>query len=194
VPCGDQQGQTGDDDDHHDDARQDHSRNRAGPNLLERIILILEQSVTEHEQGKAAVPQDVDPARGVKPGAKQPLGRERARKRQHPWHGHQPGKKISARNHEERPGPKNRKLRKQQDRGEQIGYGHRGGVNRDERVERGELDASELPHRKRQSGQQDDEDGERKPLLCPAWSQARDCEFLPLRDGGPRLVHASASW
>src|SRR4029079_10655109 len=104
------------------------------------------------------------------------------------------GKKISARNHEQRLGLKNRKLRKQQDRGEQIGYRHRGGVNRDERVEPGELDAPEFPHRKRQSGQQGNEAAERKPLLCPAWSQARDCEFLPLRGGGPCLVHASASW
>ena len=99
-------------------------------------------------------------------------------------------KEISTRDHENGAGAQNGKLSVQEDRRDRIGHEHRGRIDRDEGVDRAQLDATERPDHEVQGDDQPEHDTESEALLPGSRGQVREDERLVLA-GTRGASHAS---
>src|SRR5712672_2523568 len=139
------------------------------------------------------MPQSIEPACALQPGAKQATWREDAGKGQHPRDDDERSVKISTRDRQQGTRTQDGELSKQQDSGDRIVHEHRRGISRDESVDPPQLDGRERTLRDQKGGQQGEHDGNGKPSLRPAGRQAREDKMLTLWDNDGRLQHRSAS-
>jgi len=158
VLGGDDPGERGHRDADRNDAGND---GRAGRALYLRLVVpCLQQGIAEDEQRKTAVPDHVEPDGGLRSRAEQATGREQSGKGQRVDDGCQRREQISAGEQQHRPRAGNRKLRKQQDGGDQVVDGERGLIARHECRDRGERHAGKR-HGAGEQHRQDADHGER---------------------------------
>ncbi len=100
-------------------------------------IAVFQQRIAEDDERKSAVPDLVEPGRGLRTGIEQPGRSKHAGKGQGVDDRGGRGEQISARQQQQSPRPQQAELRKQQDRRDQIVDCKRGLIARDERRDRG---------------------------------------------------------
>ncbi len=139
------------------------------------------------------MPQSIEPACALQPGAKQASWREDARKGQHPRNDDERSEEISTCDREQGTRTQDGELGKQQNSGDRIVHEHRRGISRDEGVDPPQLDGRERPVRDQPGDQQGEHEDKGKPFLRPAGRHAREDEMLFAWDNGDRLHHRRAS-
>ena len=180
VLGGDDPGERGHRNTDRNDARDDCRAGRAP--YLRLAVACLQQRVADDQQRKSAVPDHVEPDRGLRSRAEQPAGREQAGKGQGVDDGRHGREQISAREQQQRPRAGNRELRKQQDGGDQVVDGERGLIARNECRDRGKRHAGKR-HGAGEQHRRDDRPRRARPCdrgRSPAWSKERCCARHPL--------------
>ena len=123
-------------------------RDARGPRRS-RAVAVLQETVADHQQRKAAVPEHVEPRGALRRRAEQAGRREQARKRQRMHHRHQRAEEIRAGEQQQGARTQQAELRVEQHRGDQVAGGERRLIGRDEGPDDGKLHCRER-----------DEDGE----------------------------------
>ena len=90
-------------------------------------------------------------------------------------------KEISTRDQENGARSQNRELGVQEYRGDRISHEHPGRIDRDERVDRAQLHATERPDDQVKGDDQAEHDADSEAFLPRTWRQAREDEMLVLR-------------
>jgi hypothetical protein len=153
------------------DARQDRRADRSS--YRGSAIPVLEQPITEHQDGKSAMPDHVKPNGCLQTGVEKPGRREQVWKAQGVSDCRDGGEEVSTRQQQERPRPQDTELRKQQDCGDEIDDRERGLIACNERRNLGQRRTGKR-HGANEQNRRDADYGQRSRAFAARRRQCRE--------------------